>query len=356
MTMESTQFGHERALAELAVQRAAILTKRVMKSVTGVSKADASPVTAADFAAQALLISALHKALPNDRFLGEESADVLRNDDALRKQVWELVSATYLDDAESAALLATPESEEDMLKCIDLGGKETGGPSGRIWVMDPIDGTATFLQGKQYAVALALVVDGKEAVGVMGCPNLNPTASRVEETLVDNDGYGIMLSAVRGQGAVIRPIGTGALLPSRPIAKLAEFSGDMKDVNFVDSSLSEDYHLALARKVSSKIGVELPGTEAWSTHMRYAAQVLGKTGNYVQIRMPEENNDRDDCIWDYAGAQLLFKEVGGTVTDLRGKEIDFGAGRRLGSNFGVVCAVGGLHGQLLKAVGEVLSG
>ena len=109
-------FSQERVLAELAGQRAAILTKRVMKSVSCVTKAYASPVTAADFAAQALMISALHQAFPNDRFLGEESADPLRQDDALKKQVWELVSETHLDDAESEALLATPQSEEEMLR------------------------------------------------------------------------------------------------------------------------------------------------------------------------------------------------------------------------------------------------
>lgn len=341
-------------MAELAVQRAAILTKRVMKSVSGVTKADASPVTAADFAAQALMISALHQTFPNDRFLGEESADALRKDDALRKQVWELVSTTHLDDAESEALLATPQSEEEMLQCIDFGGKGTGGPSGRIWVMDPIDGTATFLEGKQYAVALALIVDGKEAVGVMGCPNLNPEATRVKETLVDDGGYGIMLSGVRGQGVLVRSIGTGALLPSRALEKPKHFAGDLEDVNIVDSALSEEYHLAMAKKLAMNVGATFPGTEAWSTQIRYAAQCLGMSGKYIQMRIPEENNDPDDCIWDYAGAQLLFTEAGGTVTDLRGKEIDFGAGRRLSNNFGVVSAVGELHGRILQAVGEAL--
>lgn len=66
-----------------------------------------------------------------------------------------------------------------------------------IWALDPIDGTAGFLRGAQYAVCLALMVDGKVVVGVLGCPNLpvdpsNPSGEK-----------GVLLSAVRGGGATI---------------------------------------------------------------------------------------------------------------------------------------------------------
>lgn len=46
-----------------------------------------------------------------------------------------------------------------------------GGPKGRHWVLDPIDGTLGFVRGDQYAVALALIEDGKVVIGVLGCPN-----------------------------------------------------------------------------------------------------------------------------------------------------------------------------------------
>ncbi|KAH7835102.1 hypothetical protein Vadar_022897 [Vaccinium darrowii] len=47
----------------------------------------------------------------------------------------------------------------------------TGGPVGRFWVLDPIDGTLGFVRGDQYAVALALIEDGEVVLGVLGCPN-----------------------------------------------------------------------------------------------------------------------------------------------------------------------------------------
>ncbi|KAK4790957.1 hypothetical protein SAY86_031370 [Trapa natans] len=70
-------------------------------------------------------------------------------------------------------------STEDILTAIDSGRSE-GGPVGRHWVLDPIDGTKGFLRGKQYAIALALLDEGKVVLGVLACPNL-PLASIVEK-------------------------------------------------------------------------------------------------------------------------------------------------------------------------------
>ena len=41
-----------------------------------------------------------------------------------------------------------------------------------MWTLDPIDGTKGFLRGGQYAVCLALLVDARVELGVIGCPNL----------------------------------------------------------------------------------------------------------------------------------------------------------------------------------------
>jgi 3'(2'), 5'-bisphosphate nucleotidase len=39
-------------------------------------------------------------------------------------------------------------------------------------MLDPIDGTKGFLRGGQYAIHLALIVDVRLELGVIGCPNL----------------------------------------------------------------------------------------------------------------------------------------------------------------------------------------
>lgn len=65
-----------------------------------------------------------------------------------------------------AEALGASQVLEAIEKC-----SSTGGPVGKHWVLDPIDGTVGFVRGKQYAVALALMDNGKIVVGVLGCPN-----------------------------------------------------------------------------------------------------------------------------------------------------------------------------------------
>lgn len=121
----------ERHLAELAVLRASILTKK--STVREISKDDNSSVTVADFAAQALLIGAIRAVFPNDAVLGEEDSAVLRADQALSNKVYELVaSATDVADFHAKdCALPKPASVDEMLDLIDLGGRGRGGDKGR---------------------------------------------------------------------------------------------------------------------------------------------------------------------------------------------------------------------------------
>ena len=50
-----------------------------------------------------------------------------------------------------------------------------------------------------------------------------------------------------------------------------------------------------------------------------------------------------------------MEEAGGIVTDSRGQHLDFGLGRTLGENYGVVVAGKDVHAQILQAVQKVLS-
>lgn len=62
--------------------------------------------------------------------------------------------------------LGTSQILEGISQC-----NSAGGAKGRHWVLDPVDGTLGFVRGDQYAVALALIEDGKVVIGVLGCPN-----------------------------------------------------------------------------------------------------------------------------------------------------------------------------------------
>lgn len=349
----STSYSEERFIAELAVQRASILTKKVLAAVDKglLSKTDSTPVTIADFAAQALLISAIHQIFPNDKFVGEEDSDILRKDEGLKQNVWELVSSTHLENAHSDAVLASPESIEEMLDIIDLGGRGTGGREGRVWMMDPVDGTATFLRGEQYAVALALVEEGEEKVGVLGCPNLNLETGRVSELSTDKDGLGFMLSAIKGEGAVIRPMGKGSLLPAKRIERSKDDLTKFKDLHFVNCTTSNSLSIDKLRQVVEEVGASWPGTDLWSSQMRYVALTIG--GGDVYLRIPKSKSQRPS-VWDHAGGHLIFKEAGGKITDLDGKKIDFGVGRTIAENWGTVAANESIHASMLEIVGRLV--
>ncbi|RMJ08501.1 hypothetical protein CDV36_011874 [Fusarium kuroshium] len=280
MTISYTR---ERHLAELAVLRASILTKRVQSTVHEISKDDNSPVTIADFAAQALLIGAIRAAFPNDSLLGEEDSAALRADKELREKVYELVSSAtdVVDALAGGCALPKPGSVQEMLDLIDLGGCERGGNKGRVWIMDPIDGTAAFLKGQQYAVSLALIEDGKEVIGVLGCPNISAEMTRVSEEDVDQK-LGTMLTAVRGRGSTTRIMTQSGLSAASPLNLLKPFSSE--NLHIVDCTASMSSRHDLVAKLADDFNTAFPNTEVWSSHIRYAALIIG--GGDVQFWIP----------------------------------------------------------------------
>jgi histidinol-phosphatase len=85
-------------------------------------KADKSPVSEADFAADRAIVAALTRAFPDDAILTEESG-------------------------------------------------EAAGRSGRRWIVDPVDGTRPFLRGiPDWSNLIALEADGDIVVGVLHLP------------------------------------------------------------------------------------------------------------------------------------------------------------------------------------------
>jgi 3'(2'), 5'-bisphosphate nucleotidase len=223
--------------------------------------------------------------------------------------------------------------------------------------MDPMDGTSAFLQGGQYAVSLALLEDGKEVLGVLGCPNLMPgVGGRVQERVCDRDGMGVMLAAVKGQGASWRPMGRGGLLPATRIDRgRGNAPVELRDVHFVDSSNSPATLTGKVRELAEITGALYPApTELYSSHMRYAAMALGGR-EFVQLRWPKPGKG-PWSIWDHAGSQLIYAESGaGKVTDLAGNPINFTTGEKLSKSWGLITADETIHGKILALVTGMLA-
>lgn len=343
-------------MAELAVQRASILTKKVFheKAKGTVSKDDKSPVTIGDFGAQALIIQAIKKNFPNDEVVGEEEASTLRDDHKLRDEIWALVQATKLDDANAEKTLGGPvDSVEAMLGAIDAGNS-AGGSKGRIWALDPIDGTKGFLRGGQYAVCLALMVDGDVKVGVLGCPNLPvddsaPLAADAGVNQTDAEGKGVLFSAVSGQGAVSRPLGTGALGKSQSIHMKP--INDITQATFCESVEAGHSSHGDQHDIATKLGISKPSVRM-DSQSKYAS--IARGAGDIYLRLPTSKTYQEK-IWDHAAGDLIVREAGGQVTDTLGRRLDFSKGRTLAENKGVVAAPAAVHDHVLEAVKDVLS-
>ena len=55
-------------------------------------------------------------------------------------------------------------------------------------------------------------------------------------------------------------------------------------------------------------------------------------------------------IQDHAAGAILVEEAGGIISDGRGEPLDFGLGRTLGENFGVVAAGKDVHTKVIAAI------
>lgn len=346
-------YARELQIAQLAVQRATLLTRRVFheKAKGTVDKNDKSPVTIGDFGAQALIIAALRHCFPADAIVAEEEAAQLREDPALRDTIWQLVRDTRLADAADEALLGGPVADVDaMLRLID-GGASPGGPHGRIWAIDPIDGTKGFLRGGQYAVCLGLLVDGDVKVGVLGCPNLPvddaaPLAADMSADQTDDEGRGVLFSAVQGHGATSRALASGSA--AKPIAMRA--LDDLAAATFCESV--EAGHSAHGDQalIAQKLGITRPSVRM-DSQAKYGSIARGAGDIYLRLPVKATYQEK---IWDHAAGDLIVREAGGRVTDIHGKPLDFSAGRTLANNKGVVAAPAAVHARVLEAVQGVL--
>lgn len=352
------EFSKELEIASQAVHRASILTNSIQSTIRNKGNSLdkdglGDPVTIADFAAQAMIINTIHHHFPTDTFVGEEDESMLRESPEILERVWSLVKSLQESEGEVGKEGGERrlESKEDLLIVIGLGGKEETG-KGRVWMLDPIDGTKTFLTGHQYAVSLALVVDGEQRVGVLGCPNIRAGSTEVREEDVDREGLGVLLSAVKDQGAFWRSMNLEGLGERKRMDGLRDVRS-LKELRFVNSiassHISKPVYLAVKKACELEID-EL--VDLWSMHVKYAALATG--GVNCMVRVPPKRSYHG-YVWDHAGGQLIYEEAGGKLTDINGAKFDFGVGRTLAGNWGVVAAPPGVHGKLLEVVKRVLA-
>ena len=146
----------------------------------------------------------------------------------------------------------------------------------RLWIIDPIDGTRAFLEGRdEWCVAAALVVNGRPVLAAVCTP-------RHQE----------FFAATLGQGASLN--GNRLVIPDSASLEGAHIAGNRK-------ALAGLAHLGIAADPSGSLPLQL----------RLAHVAAGRLAGAVSI------GNRND--WDLAAGELLVTEAGGIVSGTSGE-------------------------------------
>jgi 3'(2'), 5'-bisphosphate nucleotidase len=315
-----------------AVREAAQLVRRVQSEmvVDALAKGDKSPVTVADFAAQAIVGKRLAETFPTMGFVGEESAEALRTEagQATLQQITHFLRQLLPD--------ATPEQ---VCEWIDRGAGE---PTNEFWTLDPVDGTKGFLRGDQYAVALGFIRDGVVRVGALGCPELAGGSSP------DPGGPGSLLVARRDSGSWAGTLNDEQTSWQRLRVSDRTKATDARLLCSVEKAHTDTSGIGLLRKTLAITADPVP----MDSQAKYAVLAAGVGDVNLRLISPKMPDYRER-IWDQAAGSIVVEEAGGRVTDLDGKPLDFAQGRTLATNRGVLATNGHLHQTLLAGLQKI---
>lgn len=318
--------------ARNVVAEACTLTRAVQDEVVATedshTKGDRSPVTLADLSVQAVIGHRLTEHFPSDAFLAEETSGPLQESPAMADKVLDLTHRSL-----------PTLSREDLAAAIDRGN-HPGGAGGRHWVLDPVDGTKGFLRGQQYAIALALVENGRVVVGALGCPNLPDPGER-------GNGDGWIFHACLNGGAWAGPADGGDIAPAT-VDAVADSSQAIVCESVEAAHAAHSVQAGIARRLG--IAVEPYRIDS---QCKYAVLARGEASIY--LRLPRDESYREK-VWDHAAGAIVITEAGGRVSDLDGNALDFSKGRCLATGRGIIATNGILHEQVLEVCREELAG
>ena len=306
-----------------AVDQSAQLSLRIQQHTPRRhQKRDATPLTVADLAVQAVVAHALERAFPGEPLIAEEDASALSGDAGP-----ELIEQTLQFVRSLLPALTRAELE----RLLNTGA---GSPAERFWTLDPIDGTEGFLRGGHYVVSLALIEDYRPTVAILGCPTLD-CAGWVGHA------RGLVMVARRECGTWASPMGTAEFEPVR-VSDIRSLHDARILRSFAESHINAD----LTRELTRAAGIEHPPIlmDSQAKHVTIAAGHAD-----LLVRIPSRVDYRE-YIWDHAAGALAIEEAGGRLTDLDGHSLDFHTGRRFQRNRGIVAANQHLHPLALDVI------
>ena len=285
-----------------AVQQAAKLCQTVQAGGFDVSgKGDASPVTIADYGAQAIICRAIAEHYPGDAVIAEEGGAAFQ----------ELVAPE--DQARLAGLVGVLIGQavtvEQVVAWLDHG---QGASAARTWVIDPIDGTVGFVNRRYYAICVGLLVDGQPAHGVIGMPQ-SPIDAEGSLVYTAKDGGGVMAMALDGSN--VRRVGASG----RGAADA--------NLRVMESYKLASEEMAETVRVRAAAGIGRAHVELYDSQLKYAMIAAGYGD--VFVRLPRDIQANPHRSWDHAAGAALVLAAGGTFTGPAGEPVDFSVGAKL---------------------------
>ncbi len=185
----------------------------------------------------------------------------------------------------------------------EFGNTETDSPYR--WILDPIDGTKSFVSGVPLYANLVALMDGAKAlIGIINLPALNET-----------------IYAVRG----------GGCFWNGRSAHVSQVS-DMKEAVVLTSGLHyfKEKQAAWDRLIKASYI-----QRTWGDAYGYALVATGRADVMVDPAM---------YLWDSAPLQVILEEAGGTFTDWQGSPTIYNE-ESIGTN-------GRLFEQVMKIIGD----
>ncbi|XP_059439660.1 PAP-specific phosphatase HAL2-like [Corylus avellana] len=371
---EPEKYYKELDVAVRAVQMACALCQRVQDSLIAKtngqvqSKDDNSPVTVADWSVQATVSWLLSKSFgrKNVSIIAEEDVQKLSKVDAsgLLAAVVNTVNECLAEaprfglEGPNMALRAS-EVLEAISRC-----NSTGGPTGRFWTLDPVDGTLGFVRGDQYAVALALIEDGEVVLGVLGCPNYpmrkewlsyhhryHRIITKLTPPTSESWDKGFVTYATKGSGkAWMQPLlhaNKKLVWPNSARPVRVSSIDDPASATFCEPVEKANSSHSFTAGLAHTMGLRKQPLRVYSM-VKYAAIARGD----AEIFMKFARAGYKEKIWDHAAGVVIIEEAGGVVTDARGNPLDFSKGIYLeGLDRGIIASAGAkLHEKIISAV------
>jgi len=164
----------------------------------------------------------------------------------------------------------------------------------------------------------------------------------------DSSVNGVLFSAVLGEGATSRPLGSGALAARKSISMRPV--PDITQAVFCEGVEAAHSAQGDNAAVAGLLGITAPSVRL-DSQAKYCS--IARGAGDIYLRLPVKK-DYQEKIWDHAAGDIIVREAGGQVSDIHGNRLDFSKGRTLAVNKGVVAAPKAIHGQVIDAVKSVL--